>query len=59
MIEATLQENIELPLLYNNVPASERKQRVNELLEKIDNAFNVRILIIVYRYILQNFLQGT
>lgn len=33
--ELTVFENIELPLLYNNVPASERKQRVNELLEKI------------------------
>ncbi len=33
--ELTVFENIEIPLLYNNVPASERKQRVNELLEKI------------------------
>jgi len=33
--ELTVFENIELPLLYNKVPASERKQRVNELLEKI------------------------
>jgi putative ABC transport system ATP-binding protein len=33
--ELTVFENVELPLLYNKVPSSERKQRVNELLEKI------------------------
>lgn len=33
--ELTVFENIELPLLYNKVPASERKIRVNELIEKI------------------------
>jgi len=33
--ELTVFENIELPLLYNKVPASERKQLVNELLENI------------------------
>jgi putative ABC transport system ATP-binding protein len=33
--ELTVFENIELPLLYNKVPSSERKQRVNELMEKI------------------------
>jgi len=33
--ELTVFENIELPLLYNKIPASERKQRVNEILEKI------------------------
>lgn len=33
--ELTVFENIELPLLYNKVPASERKQRVNELMEQI------------------------
>ena len=33
--ELTVFENIELPLLYNKVPSSERKQRVNELIEKI------------------------
>ncbi len=33
--ELTVFENIELPLLYNKVPASERKQRVNALIEKI------------------------
>ena len=33
--ELTVFENIELPLIYNKVPSSERKQRVNELIEKI------------------------
>ena len=33
--ELTVYENIELPLLYNKVPASERKIRVNELMDKI------------------------
>ncbi len=33
--ELTVFENIELPLLYNKVPAAERKQRVNEIIEKI------------------------
>ncbi len=33
--ELTVFENIELPLLYNKVPASERKIRVNELIAKI------------------------
>ncbi|MBL4904623.1 MAG: ABC transporter ATP-binding protein [Flavobacteriaceae bacterium] len=33
--ELTVFENIELPLLYNKVKASERKKRVNELIEKI------------------------
>lgn len=33
--ELTVFENIELPLLYNKVPSSERKQRVNEIIEKI------------------------
>jgi len=33
--ELTVFENIELPLIYNKVPASERKKRVNELIEKI------------------------
>ncbi len=33
--ELTVFENIELPLLYNKVPAPERKQRVNEIIEKI------------------------
>lgn len=33
--ELTVFENIELPLIYNNVKASERRERVNELIEKI------------------------
>jgi putative ABC transport system ATP-binding protein len=33
--ELTVFENIELPLIYNKIPTTERKQRVNELLEKI------------------------
>ena len=33
--ELTVFENIELPLIYNKVSPSERKKRVNELIEKI------------------------
>ena len=33
--ELTVFENIELPLIYNKISASERKKRVNELIEKI------------------------
>ncbi len=33
--ELTVFENIELPLIYNKVSASERKERVNELIKKI------------------------
>ena len=33
--ELTVFENIELPLLYNKVSSSERKQRVNEIIEKM------------------------
>ena len=33
--ELTVFENIELPLIYNKVNASERKKRVNELIEKM------------------------
>ena len=33
--ELTVFENIELPLLYNKVPSIERKQRVNEIIEKM------------------------
>ncbi len=33
--ELTVFENIELPLIYNKVSSSERKMRVNELIEKI------------------------
>ena len=37
--ELTVFENIELPLIYNKLSASERKWRVNELLEKIGIAY--------------------
>jgi len=33
--ELTVFENIELPLIYNKVKASERRERVNKLIEKI------------------------
>src|SRR5690606_17464501 len=33
--ELTVFENVELPLIYTNVPASERKKRVEEVLEKV------------------------
>ena len=33
--ELTVFENIELPLIYNRIGASERKKRVNELIEKM------------------------
>ena len=33
--ELSVFENIELPLLYNGVPSSERKKRVNEIMQKI------------------------
>ena len=33
--ELTVFENIELPLIYNNVGASERKKRVNEIVDKM------------------------
>src|SRR6478736_6907921 len=34
--ELTVFENVELPLLYMKVPASERKQRVEEVLERMN-----------------------
>jgi len=34
--ELTVYENIELPLIYNKMPAQERKKRVDEVLEKMD-----------------------
>jgi len=34
--ELTVSENVELSLIYNRVPASERKKRVSEVLEKMD-----------------------
>lgn len=33
--ELTVFENIELPLIYNKISASERKERVNDIIEKI------------------------
>ncbi len=33
--ELTVFENVELPLIYTKVPAAERKQRVEEVLEKV------------------------
>jgi len=33
--ELTVQENVELPLLYGRVPAPERRQRTGELLEQV------------------------
>jgi putative ABC transport system ATP-binding protein len=33
--ELTVYENVELPLLYLGIPADERKQRVEEVLEKV------------------------
>jgi ABC-type lipoprotein export system ATPase subunit len=34
--ELTVFENVELPLLYMKVPAAERKQRVEEVLERMN-----------------------
>lgn len=34
--ELTVAENVELPLKYQKVPAKERKQRVNEILERMN-----------------------
>ncbi len=34
--ELTVYENVELSLVYNKVPASDRKKRVEEVLEKMD-----------------------
>ena len=34
--ELTVFENIELPLIYNGIPSSERKQRVEEIMTKIN-----------------------
>ncbi|NVK53794.1 MAG: ATP-binding cassette domain-containing protein, partial [Flavobacteriaceae bacterium] len=40
--ELTVFENVELPLIYNNVKSSERKQRVNEILERIGIAHRAK-----------------
>jgi putative ABC transport system ATP-binding protein len=34
--ELTIYENVELPLLYQSMPAGERKKRVNEILERFN-----------------------
>jgi putative ABC transport system ATP-binding protein len=34
--ELTVYENIELPLIYNNTPSHERKEKVEKVLEKLD-----------------------
>ncbi|WP_299104472.1 ABC transporter ATP-binding protein [uncultured Tenacibaculum sp.] len=40
--ELTVFENVELPLIYNNVKSSERKQRVSEILERIGIAHRAK-----------------
>ena len=40
--ELTVYENVELPLLYNGVPAGERKKRVHEILEKINISHRIQ-----------------
>lgn len=40
--ELSVYENIELPLIYNNVKSSERKQRVNEILERVGIAHRAK-----------------
>ncbi|WP_299157692.1 ABC transporter ATP-binding protein [uncultured Tenacibaculum sp.] len=40
--ELTVYENVELPLIYNNVKSSERKKRVNEILERIGIAHRAK-----------------
>lgn len=40
--ELTVFENVELPLIYNKVPAKERKQRVDEMLERIGIAHRAK-----------------
>ncbi|SEG38286.1 putative ABC transport system ATP-binding protein [Halpernia humi] len=40
--ELTVFENIELPLIYNGIASSERKQRVEEIMEKINIAHRAK-----------------
>lgn len=40
--ELSVYENIELPLIYNKVPSSERKKRVNEILARIGIAHRAK-----------------
>ena len=40
--ELTVEENIELALLYHNIPSSERKQRVNQVMDKVGIAHRAK-----------------
>lgn len=40
--ELTVYENVELPLLYNNVPANERRHRVETVLAKMDMSHRMK-----------------
>ena len=40
--ELTVWDNIELPLIYNNIPSSERKERVEKVLEKLEIAHRAK-----------------
>ncbi len=40
--ELSVYENVELPLIYNKIPKSERKTRVNEILERIGIAHRTK-----------------
>ena len=40
--DLTVYENVELPLTYRGMPASERKQRVQEALEKVEMAHRMK-----------------
>src|SRR5512135_710578 len=42
--DLTVYENVDLPLTYRGMPASERKQRVNEALEKVGMAHRAKHL---------------
>jgi putative ABC transport system ATP-binding protein len=42
--DLTVHENVDLPLTYRGMPASERKQRVNEALEKVGMAHRAKHL---------------
>jgi putative ABC transport system ATP-binding protein len=40
--ELTVYENVELPMIYNRTPASERKPRVDEVLEKMNMSHRMK-----------------
>lgn len=40
--ELTVEENIELALLYHNIPASQRKAKVNEVMDKVGIAHRAK-----------------